>query len=179
MAWTQIGTTTTDDNGIATFTYTGTGAGEVNFKVSNDDGSLVSETHNVIDALYYDDATTDNKSNYRYNSEMTVTHSNSKYTVQCGANYRRLNFYAGSDMLELLKGKTIKFRCSIETSINVQLILYVNNTSATSTANTSVDATLETSSYTIPSDATGVRFEIVGTVSQAFSFKDFLIYISN
>lgn len=188
-----IGYGTTDGNGVATLErdlndnsisgYTGQGVGEVDFVASAESpneinsSSDVSGTYSVLDALYYDSAISDNKSNYTVGSGMTISHSNGKYTVQCSASYKRLNLYAGSDMLALLKGKTIKFRCSIETSNNVQLILYVNNTSVTSTANTSVDATLETSSYTIPSDATGVRFEIAGTVSQSFSFKDFIIYV--
>ena len=188
-----LGYGVTDANGVATLdhspsgsslshSYTGVGAGETGVVASLanpiNSSSSQSGTYTVIDALYYDDATTDNKANYTLGTGMTISHSNGKYTVQCTASYRRLNFYAGSDFLNLIKGKSVKFRCGIETSNNVQLIIYNSNTSVATSSTTSTDATLETASASIPNDATAVRFEISGTVSQSFSFKDFVIYIA-
>ena len=64
-----IGSDTTGTDGSVTIPYTGTGAGLVNLSVETEiDGSIVSETFNVIDALFYDDALTDTKWNTNYNS---------------------------------------------------------------------------------------------------------------
>ena len=47
------GTDTTDPNGEITISYTGTGVGKVDVIVSY--GSLLSETYDVLDAIFYDD----------------------------------------------------------------------------------------------------------------------------
>ena len=53
MAKQLIGTAVTNENGVATFTYTGTGAGKLNIVAES--GSLVSETYEIWDYLVYDD----------------------------------------------------------------------------------------------------------------------------
>ena len=52
---TSLGTSQTDSNGVATKTYTSTGAGNVSLKAecSNGSSTLVSETYEIKDALYY------------------------------------------------------------------------------------------------------------------------------
>lgn len=53
MAKTLIGTATTDANGVATITYTATGAGDITIQAeSESNGSLVTETYSVEDCLY-------------------------------------------------------------------------------------------------------------------------------
>lgn len=51
MAKTLIGTATTDANGVATITYTATGAGDVTIQAES--GNLSSETHKVQDIYFY------------------------------------------------------------------------------------------------------------------------------
>ena len=54
MARRLIGTGTTDSNGRITVSYAGTGAGKLQLVAVN--GNLVSETYELIDALFYDAA---------------------------------------------------------------------------------------------------------------------------
>ena len=51
MRKTLIGTATTDANGVATITYTATGAGDVTIQAES--GNLSSETHKVQDIYFY------------------------------------------------------------------------------------------------------------------------------
>ena len=51
MAKILIGTATTDANGVATITYTATGAGDVTIQAES--GNLSSETHKVQDIYFY------------------------------------------------------------------------------------------------------------------------------
>ena len=51
MAKTLIGTATTDANGVATITYTATGADDVTIQAES--GNLSSETHKVQDIYFY------------------------------------------------------------------------------------------------------------------------------
>ena len=55
-----IVTGTTDSNGRVTIEYTGTGAGRVQVTAETSDGSLSSETYELIDALIYDPAIQNN-----------------------------------------------------------------------------------------------------------------------
>ena len=67
---TSLGTATTDSNGVATKSYTSTGAGDVSFTASV--GSLVSEIYAIQDCLLYDAAgfskTTTTSTDTSYNS---------------------------------------------------------------------------------------------------------------
>ena len=56
-----LGTAITDENGVATFTYTGTGAGKMNIVAES--GGFVSETFVVLDTLFYDGMITGNDNN--------------------------------------------------------------------------------------------------------------------
>ena len=58
MARKLIGTGVTDENGEATITYTGTGAGKLNIVAES--GTFVSETLSVMDTLLYDTGTDPN-----------------------------------------------------------------------------------------------------------------------
>ena len=114
----KVGTASTGDSGVASYTYTGVADGEVEFQCRY--GNIVSEPYPVIDALYLDDASSDNSSSYWKGSGMTLTHANGKYTVQCTSDYRRLRFYPSSTLQNAIKNHNIKFRCSIETSNSVE-----------------------------------------------------------
>lgn len=59
-----MGSATTDDNGVASYTYTGHGSGEMDFIASTsnpfDESSLVSETYELYDCLAYNKETSAN-----------------------------------------------------------------------------------------------------------------------
>ena len=50
---TSLGTAQTDSNGVATKTYTSTGAGDISLSASTDNGILISDTYEVSDYWYY------------------------------------------------------------------------------------------------------------------------------
>jgi len=77
---TSMGTAQTDSNGVATKTYTSTGAGDVSLKAEADNGMLVSETYSIEDVPYYDGATSDKSSNYATRLA-SVTHNVDYYQV--------------------------------------------------------------------------------------------------
>ena len=79
-----LATLTTDSQGKATYTYTGTGAGDVKFSAeSTNNGSLVSETYSLIDALFYDKGTsgTPDSDWWVSSSNLTLTSDNTGLTA--------------------------------------------------------------------------------------------------
>lgn len=80
---TSMGTTTTNSNGVATKTYSSTGAGDISFTASC--SSISSETYVVEDCLYYDDCLTDKSNNFTINKQSSVTpvltHDTDHYVV--------------------------------------------------------------------------------------------------
>lgn len=80
MARRLIGTAVTDSNGEATITYTGTGAGKLN--VVAESGTFLSETYELIDCGFYDEAIDNTKaSSYAHNDQLTVAYSLSGTTL--------------------------------------------------------------------------------------------------
>ena len=97
----------TDENGIAkldhdaqgnplTHSYTGTGAGEIDIVASLDstigDSSIVSETYSLLDALFYDEALTNEKWNSNYadvttNREIVSDGTILYYSAESGTKY--------------------------------------------------------------------------------------------
>ena len=74
MARRLIGTGTTDSNGRVTIEYTGTGAGRVQVTAETTDGSLSSETYEILDAIFLDWAVTGDKNDnwINYSNRLTV-----------------------------------------------------------------------------------------------------------
>ena len=72
MATRLIGSGTTDSQGKVNINYTGTGAGKLQLIAKN--GNLTSATYELIDATFYDPATTNNKNTnwLNYNNRMTI-----------------------------------------------------------------------------------------------------------
>ena len=58
---TKVGTASTGDSGVASYTYSGTGAGATEFQFRY--GSILSETYSIFDCLCYDGGVTGDKSN--------------------------------------------------------------------------------------------------------------------
>ena len=78
MAKRLIGTATTDNNGVATLTYTGTGAGEVDLTAcyyEEDTSSIIqSETYLIDDTEFYDLGTDSTHSMFATSSTMTINY---------------------------------------------------------------------------------------------------------
>ena len=75
------GTLTTDINGQATITYTGTGVGDVSVEVTY--GTLLQETYELEDNYWYDDATSDKSSSFVKlpSQNPTITYNTDHYTM--------------------------------------------------------------------------------------------------
>ena len=136
---------------------------------------ILSETFVVCDASYYDDATSDNSSNYFIARDNSITYANNKYNVSIGASYSWIELRAGTDLLNQIKGQSVKFKLDVETSSNTLLRTLINGSLSQMSTTISSDGTLELTE-TIPSDATSVNFRIQGTLNQQFSFKNFIVY---
>lgn len=63
---TSLGTAQTDSNGVATKTYTSTGAGDVTLSAEADNGTLSSETYAIEDCIYYSTSETECTSSTNY-----------------------------------------------------------------------------------------------------------------
>jgi len=65
MTWVKIGEAYTDNNGVATLPYTGTGRGVVRglAKSTVDERIIQSEVFSVWDTIFYDEATSNNPNN--------------------------------------------------------------------------------------------------------------------
>ena len=85
MAKRLIGTATTDNNGVATLTYTGTGAGEVDLTACYEDedtGSRIqSEIYEVLDCKWYDFGTDSTNNIWLNSSTMTVNYGDDCATL--------------------------------------------------------------------------------------------------
>jgi hypothetical protein len=75
MAWVKIGEAYTDNNGIATLPYTGTGRGVVRgmAKSTVDERIIQSETYSIWDTLFHDEVTNHNSSDWTIRSGITET----------------------------------------------------------------------------------------------------------
>ena len=140
----------------------------------------LSKTYGLLDALYFDDASTDKNANYLIGSGTSIEHQTNKYKVEFGSSTRycvlRCNSSKNTDLFNLLKGKNVKFRVSLETSSSTSLDVRINTISVTTTSAISSDGTLETNTVAVPSDATQVDFWILGTANKTIYFDDFTVY---
>lgn len=123
MAKELLGTAVTDENGIATFTYTGQGRGKMNIVAES--GELVSETYTIDDCSYLDTFSSDTKNKYYYENgsvnisdgALTFTgNSDNAYLNLSNANMPNISNYQGrtvyfkADVLNLPDGVTVNMR---------------------------------------------------------------------
>lgn len=87
-------TDTTDSNGVATVSYTGAGVGDVDI-VADWDNSLQSNTLTIEDCILWDNATSDNSSNYTKTSNLSISHSTDHYILTSSTNNQMMEL--GSD----------------------------------------------------------------------------------
>ena len=119
------GSVTTGSDGTASISYTGTGVGDVSVIVSY--GSLLQETYEVIDAIYFDSASSDNTSRYAFNTSVgnSLTFEDGYYLMTGGNSSRYIN-YTMSNVSALI-GKTIRIEADLNTSDNVALGIFPHN----------------------------------------------------
>lgn len=128
MARKLIGTAVTDENGRATITYTGTGAGQLNIVAEN--GTFQSETYKLIDGLWVDMGTSNNYSDWRTSPTIDIA-KNTEYTTISPKDStifssRAVDLATGTNCIEF------------DVNINVHtafLSLRQNNTSVTNLSN--------------------------------------------
>lgn len=189
-----LGYGVTDSNGVAkldhdangdpiSYSYTGTGAGEIDIVASLDnpigEGSIQSEIYEVIDALFYDSATSDRSNEYYLNTTYTsINYANNKYTIT----------YSGSsgayvDIRSLTNevlGKTINVSVDIETTnVETRLIVLNGNATIKTTEYISTDGTLTLTDVEIPTTSTGIIFRIQSRNTQngdIIKFKNWRVY---
>lgn len=104
---TSLGTATTNSNGVATKSYSSTGAGDVSLTAGA--GTFVSEIYVLEDCWLYDDASSDKSSNYSKTSNLTVTYDTDHYVLTNSAQNQFLNLAEDLDNVSFeLNAKLIK-----------------------------------------------------------------------
>jgi len=138
-----------------------------------------SEIYDVIDAVFYDPATSDRSNAYYLNTTYTsISYADNKYTIS----------YTGSSgayvdirsLTNSVLGKTVNVSVDIETS-NVETRLRVINgsTPIASTDYISTDGTLELTGVEIPDTASSIIFRIESRNTQSgdsIKFKNWKVY---
>lgn len=134
MVYKYLGYGVTDSNGVAHLdhdangdkiqhSYTGVGAGEIDVVASLDkpitDGSIVSETYNVLDCTYCDIATTGQKNTKWYNqsSSWTIGEPSSDGTVVSILGTSGNQFLSGVDATTW--GRATVYSCPIAVEVEI------------------------------------------------------------
>lgn len=95
MARKLIGTAVTDENGEATITYTGTGAGKLNIVAES--GTFQSEIYGLTDAIFYDTCTTGTVPNMVKKSAGSTIMSSDENGLYCENPLTTGTIYLGLD----------------------------------------------------------------------------------
>ena len=83
---TSLGTSVTDSNGIATFTYESQGIG--NMSLTAQTGNLVSEIYDIVDAKYYASNSRINSEGFAYNNDRYLFYSTYKVAINDEIHFR-------------------------------------------------------------------------------------------
>ena len=211
----------TTSNGVATMTqktdnegetwsscdgYVGTGKGNLNFIASTDSTitstSLISNEYEVLDAIYYDSASTDTKERYfindDYDTGIGYNSSDKAIEITCGTNkgYNwcdiRTNYpsYQTAPIkLNSLTGKTVKFKATVTGLDGKRMALRIIDGQSQRVLVDSGwftnDGEHETPSYSFASDRTAsVIFRVTPHTSlddwnsgTSYEIKDFKVYV--
>lgn len=179
MARRLIGTSTTNSQGVATCDYTGVGAGEIDIVATS--GSLVSEIFSIIDALYFEDGTSDKSANWTLNN---VTYSSNGESVT-------LNNTSGGSRWSILKidNSTSYLDSSLDYCIEVD----IKNVNATNITLILDNSGVNVYNYVNTSDFTSIKIytsrnenkvyyvidEVVRSVNMATSNGNIQFRLSN
>ena len=99
---TKVGTASTGDSGVASYTYSGTGAGATEFQFKY--GSILSEIFVVIDGTFFDMGTSENT---KWNGALQRSYSSDGTTLTATGNWQVL--YAGNPSITFLNPVTVEF----------------------------------------------------------------------
>lgn len=139
MAKRLIGTATTDAQGVATVSYVGEGAGVLNIQAETDDGSLQSETYEVIDAVLRDGGVTGDRNTnaFAYNTTyITVATDSTGTTVEntesTAGGFRAFTSRNPTDNSYLWNGDYCIELDIISSSSSSRIQLYVDNSNVIS-----------------------------------------------
>lgn len=181
-----MGSATTDDNGVASYTYTGHGSGEMDFIASTsnpfDESSLVSGTFVVYDTLYHDEMQSDTTNNYT-KTGCTLTFDTDKFVLtRIEGAEAVVNLNLQGDNVNQYLGKDVVFEFEIvDTDAGiVPRIMQNRNGSWESIYGTTKSSGVASLQGTIKSDTTRIFFRVSGNnlaVGQSCSFKNFRIYL--
>lgn len=187
-----IGSGTTDSNGVAHLThgpdgsqlsspgFLGSGSGKN--KIVAKHGRFVSQPYTVIDALYFDDMSTDTNANYYINTtnnSISYDSTNKKLVVTAlNSNGMYVDLRG---LLNQVKGKTVKIEVDVEpVNCSLRLQCYPQGSAVNLTDLVSTATTLITEPYDVPSDSTNAIFRITGSYvssQSSFTFKNWKVYI--
>ena len=181
VTYRYLGSATTDANGRSKYNFTGSGAGEIDFIASLDNpitgSSIVSEPYSLLDAIFFDGATTDNSSRYYVNTTHTsIAFSTDHYELTFGADARYLDL---RNIVDSVKGKTVNVEVDLELPTGASAYVRTQNLSPNpqGTAVTG-NATAKLENVVVPADNTNCYFRITFTASSGdvAKFKNFRIY---
>lgn len=141
-----------------------------------------SETYELLDAMYFDDGTSDTHANYTIN-RASYTHNTDSHTITRSSDGDVFVDLRINDTTNYV-GKTIKFETDIvESDKSVQIRIYeiINGSAVTKTTSSGASSgILVTEAVTISNNATSVYFRLMagnlGT-SESCTFKNFKIYV--
>lgn len=205
VSYRLIGSGVTDSNGVASYTYTGQGSGEVDLIASTSnpitDGSLVSETYELLDCLIYDDCTSETSGRwYNYNNILSVQYGTDGVTfTKSEENTTQRYIYYNDSTISTVKiggyntittPSTIEFNVSAITD-TIQLVFVDSNNNQRFIEISSIglyklvmngstlviykDGQQQGSSYVLDGANTQFRFGF-NAQNESITFKDLAIY---
>ena len=170
---------TTGSDGVATVSYTGKGTGKLNIQAFANRRIISSGIFSLIDAIFYDDASTDQSSGYYINSVggTSLSYSDGYYILSFGTSSTYVDLRS---IVDDVKGKTVNFEVDVVlTGAEVRTRVYNGNTAIKSSEYTTTDGTILLENIEIPSDATNVPFRLERrntSTASSIKFKNWRVY---
>ena len=186
------GTKTTNSSGQATISYTGTGVGDVDIVVSY--GTLLQETYELLDAIFYDKAISSDYNSNWTNSDYTVSRDTTGTTIADNKTSGWTNYsspyipfpttgktiiefdivsYNGNVYFQLIDSTGPNFDSNLYNAAPYHVKMEITASTITRTVNNS-STTFTTSDYM---DGTPFKFMFVqNTNGRWLKYKNFVIY---
>lgn len=185
MARKLIGTAVTDENGEATITYTGTGAGKLNIVAES--GTFLSETYEVVDAIYYDTCTMDTSSRYSVNTSVgnSIGFVDNSLRLQVGSSNRYVAADTNQSAFTLsdYTGKSIRFKVDVNPSRScaLQIVQVVDGQNQVTTSDYVNSQSTISIDASIDENATRIQFRVLAngtgaTTGDTVNINNWTIY---
>ena len=130
---TSLGTAQTDNNGVATKTYTSTGAGDVSLKAEADNGTLVSKTYSLEDCRDYQPLTSNaHESRWTIPSGVTSSYSDNGWRISANG-YKQVKL---TD--KLTTACSVEFTISDYSNVATQAVIVFAYTNGETTPNLAI-----------------------------------------